>query len=82
MTDRIIGLYAMENSTREISDWMEENLDNRVLTDIFNRYFIVFFSNIPYICVRDVSLYFFSRSQDDDMISMIFLVSSCSINLI
>ena len=35
VTDRIIGLYAMENSTREISDWMEENLDNRVLTDIY-----------------------------------------------
>ena len=26
-------LYAMGNSTREISDWMEENLGNRVSTD-------------------------------------------------
>ena len=26
VADRIIGLYAMGNSTREISDWMEENL--------------------------------------------------------
>ena len=30
VADRIIGLYAMGNSTREISDWMEENLGNRV----------------------------------------------------
>ena len=30
---RIIGLYAMGNSTREISDWMEENLGNRVSAD-------------------------------------------------
>jgi len=27
---RIIGLYALGNSTRQISDWMEENLGNRV----------------------------------------------------
>ena len=33
VADRIIGLYAMGNSTREISDWMEENLGNRVSTD-------------------------------------------------
>ena len=26
VADRIIGLYALGNSTREISDWMEENL--------------------------------------------------------
>lgn len=26
VADRIIGLYAMGNSTREISDWMEEIL--------------------------------------------------------
>ena len=30
VANRIIGLYAMGNSTREISDWMEENLGNRV----------------------------------------------------
>jgi transposase-like protein len=30
VADRIIGLYAMGNSTRQISDWMEENLGNRV----------------------------------------------------
>lgn len=30
VADRIIGLYALSNSTREISDWMEENLGNRV----------------------------------------------------
>ena len=30
VSDRIIGLYALGNSTREISDWMEENLGNRV----------------------------------------------------
>jgi len=30
VADRIIGLYALGNSTREISDWMEENLGNRV----------------------------------------------------
>lgn len=26
VAERIIGLYALGNSTREISDWMEENL--------------------------------------------------------
>ena len=26
VADRIIGLYALGNSTREISGWMEENL--------------------------------------------------------
>lgn len=30
VADRIIGLYAMGNSTRQISDWMEENPGNRV----------------------------------------------------
>lgn len=30
VADRIIGLYALGNSTREISDWMEKNLGNRV----------------------------------------------------
>ena len=30
VADRITGLYALGNSTREISDWMEENLGNRV----------------------------------------------------
>lgn len=30
VSDRIIGLYAMGNSTRQISDWMYENLGNRV----------------------------------------------------
>ena len=30
VADRIIGLYALGNSTREISDWMKENLSNRV----------------------------------------------------
>ena len=34
VADRIIGLYALGNSTREISDWMEENLGNRVLPEI------------------------------------------------
>ena len=33
VADHIIGLYALGNSTREISDWMEENLDNRVSAD-------------------------------------------------
>lgn len=33
VSDRIIGLYAMGNSTREISNWMEENLGNRVSAD-------------------------------------------------
>ena len=30
VADRIIGLYALGNSIRHISDWMEENLGNRV----------------------------------------------------
>lgn len=30
VSDRIIGLYALGNSTREISSWMEENLGNRI----------------------------------------------------
>ena len=30
VSDRIIGLYALGTSTREISDWMEEHLGNRV----------------------------------------------------
>ena len=33
VSDRIISLYALGNSTREISDWMEENLGNRVSAD-------------------------------------------------
>ncbi len=33
VAERIIGLYALGNSTREISDWMEENLDNRISAD-------------------------------------------------
>src|SRR5690554_2821296 len=33
VADRIIGLYALGNSTREISDWMEENLGNRISAD-------------------------------------------------
>lgn len=33
VSDRIIGLYALGNSTRQISDWMEENLGNRVSAD-------------------------------------------------
>ncbi len=33
VAERIIGLYALGNSTREISDWMEENLGNRVSAD-------------------------------------------------
>ena len=31
VADHIIGLYAMGNSTRPISEWMEENLGNRIL---------------------------------------------------
>lgn len=30
VSERIIGLYGLGNSTREISDWMEENLGTRV----------------------------------------------------
>lgn len=30
VADCIIGFYALSNSTREISDWIEENLGNRV----------------------------------------------------
>ncbi|KAA6347403.1 hypothetical protein EZS27_005087 [termite gut metagenome] len=30
LAGRIPGLYALGNSTREINDWMEENLSNRV----------------------------------------------------
>jgi putative transposase len=33
VADPIIGLYALGNRTREISDWMEENLGNRVSAD-------------------------------------------------
>lgn len=33
VADRIIGLYALGNSTREISNWMEENLGNRISAD-------------------------------------------------
>lgn len=33
VADRIIGLYALGNSTWEISDWMEEKLGNRVSAD-------------------------------------------------
>ena len=33
VANRIIGLYAFGNSIREISDWMEENLGNRVSAD-------------------------------------------------
>lgn len=33
VADRIIGLYALGNSTREISDWMEDNLGNRISAD-------------------------------------------------
>ncbi|WP_295810843.1 transposase [uncultured Apibacter sp.] len=33
VADRIIGLYTLGNSTREISDWMEENQGNRVSAD-------------------------------------------------
>jgi transposase-like protein len=33
VSDRIIGLYALGASTREISDWMEEQLGNRVSAD-------------------------------------------------
>ena len=33
VADRIISLYAFGNSTRQISDWLEENLGNRVSAD-------------------------------------------------
>lgn len=33
VSDRTIGLYALDNSTRERSDWMEENLGNRISAD-------------------------------------------------
>lgn len=33
---RIIDLYALGNSPREISAWMEENLGNRVTADTIN----------------------------------------------
>lgn len=33
VADRIIGLYALGTSTREISNWMEENLGTRVSAD-------------------------------------------------
>jgi len=33
VADRIIGLYALGNSTRAISDWMEEHLGNRISAD-------------------------------------------------
>lgn len=33
VADRIIGLYTLGNSTREISYWMEENRGNRVSAD-------------------------------------------------
>ena len=36
VSDCIIGLYALGSSTREISDWMEENLGNRVSVDIIS----------------------------------------------
>lgn len=39
VAERIIGLYAMGNSTREISDWMEENLGNRVSADTISAYY-------------------------------------------
>jgi len=38
VADRIIGLYALGNSTREISDWMEENLGNRVSAHTINQW--------------------------------------------
>lgn len=44
VAERIIGLYALGNSTRQISDWMEENLGNRVsaetISSITDRYFL------------------------------------------
>lgn len=33
VADKIIGLYALGNSTREISDWIETNLGNRISAD-------------------------------------------------
>ena len=33
VADRIIGLYVLGTSTREISNWMEENLGTRVSAD-------------------------------------------------
>ena len=34
--DRIIGLYNLGNSTREISNWMEGNLGNHISDDIIS----------------------------------------------
>ncbi len=33
VADKIIGLYALGNSTRQISDWIETNLVNRISAD-------------------------------------------------
>lgn len=33
LADKIIGLYALVNSTRQISDWVETNLGNRISAD-------------------------------------------------
>lgn len=33
VADKIIGLYALGNSTRQISDWIETNLGNRISAD-------------------------------------------------
>ena len=30
MAEKIIGMYALGTSTREIGDWMEENLGSRI----------------------------------------------------
>jgi transposase-like protein len=38
VADRIIGLYALGNSTRQISDWMEENLDKEGRKDVLGMY--------------------------------------------
>lgn len=36
VSDRILGFYVLSNSTREVSDWMEENLGNRFSAEMIS----------------------------------------------